>query len=168
MTIELISKETYNRLVQIQKDFPNLTYQNKAYDTLNKSKLTEEELNAFNEVSEVLSKCVTGFSKFNHFKISTKNQVVVRLQYNWGADEPRSISFTGVGYVLLEDLHKGFTSPYWQISPITGEKNCMWIRMLNEQEKRWKAGEPVEEIFPELTPEEREFLKSGKTIEEQK
>ena len=65
---------------------------------------------------DVLKNSIKGFSKFNHFRIDklkeTKQEVlVVRFQYNWTADDDYSknpLPFTGVGYLEVEELFKGF------------------------------------------------------------
>lgn len=116
MTITLITQEEYDKLLSIQKEFPALTFQNNGYEYLNMSKLTEIELKKFKEAESILKKCILGFSKFNHFKIDklkeTKQEVlVVRFQYNWTADDDYSknpLPFTGVGYLEVEELFKGF------------------------------------------------------------
>ena len=116
MTITLITQEEYDKLLSIQKEFPALTFQNEGYEYLKKDKLTEIELEKFKEAESILKKCILGFREFNHFRISTlrntKEKVLVaRFQYNWSADDDYSknpIPFTGVGYLELEELHKGF------------------------------------------------------------
>lgn len=110
MTITLITQEEYDKLISIQKEFPALTFQNNGYEYLNMSNLTEIELEKFKEAEDILKKAILGFSKFNHFKYSKKNgELQVRFQYNWTADEERrSTSFTGVGYLEVEELFKGF------------------------------------------------------------
>lgn len=104
MTIRLISDQQYNELLEIQKKHPILTYQNKGYDTFDKSKMTEEDREAFKKVSEVLSKHIDRFEKFQNFKIRKNGEIVLRFQYGW--DE----RFTGVGYLELKELHKGFNN----------------------------------------------------------
>lgn len=110
MTITLISQEEYDKLISIQKEYPALTFQNEGYQYLNKSKLTEIELEKFKEAESILNKAILGFSEFNHFKYSKKNgELQVRFQYEWTADEENSrISFTGVGYLEVKELLKGF------------------------------------------------------------
>ena len=112
MTITLITQEQYDRLLQIQKDFPKLTFQNKGYEYIKKSELTEDDFKAIDEISSILKIHIKGFSKFNNFKISqVTNEVVLRFQYNWSADDDYSknpIPFIGVGYLDLIELHKGF------------------------------------------------------------
>ena len=36
-------------------------------------------------------------------------KIVIRFNYNWGAED-NTMSFTGVGYVLLEELLTGFNN----------------------------------------------------------
>ncbi len=110
MTITLISKEQLDRLLEIQKTYPNLTYNNKGYDYLNFSRLTPEELQHFKEAEEIIKTSIKGFSKFNHFKPSkTKPELpMIRFQYNYTADEPNGLPFTGVGYLFVHELYHGF------------------------------------------------------------
>ena len=108
MTIKLVNLDTYNKLVTIQKEYPALTYQNKGYDYLDKSKLSEKEIELFNEVSDILREHIEGFSKFNNFTTTKIGVVKVRFQYDWSAGEPNGLHFTGVGYLELETLLKGF------------------------------------------------------------
>ena len=51
-------------------------------------------------------------------------------------------------------------------SVMTGEKNTMLLPVTNEQIERWQDGELIQNVFPHLTPSEREFLISGVTPEE--
>lgn len=110
MTITLISKEQLDRLIEIQKTYPNLTYNNKGYDYLNLSRLTPEELQHFKEAEEIIKTSIKGFSKFNHFKPSkTKPELpMIRFQYDYTADQVGERPFTGVGYLFVHELHYGF------------------------------------------------------------
>ena len=51
-------------------------------------------------------------------------------------------------------------------SVMTGEKNEMLLPVTNEQIERWQNGELIQNVFPHLSPSEREFLISGVTPEE--
>ena len=51
-------------------------------------------------------------------------------------------------------------------SIISGEVNTMNIDCTEEQLNRHKMGELVQDVFPDLSVEEREFLISGVTPEE--
>ena len=102
MTINLITTEEHKLLHDIFTNYPALTLQNKGYEYIHKSKLTDEERERFKEVAAVLSKSVHDFSEFNNFRLSPCGQVQIRLQYHY------SSSFTGVGYLLLDELLNGF------------------------------------------------------------
>lgn len=110
MTIELISKEEYNRLLEIQKEYPSLTFNNDGYEYINKEKLTEADKKALEEVTQILDKSIVGFREFNNFQLKN-NKIKVRFQFEWTADEeePR-IRFIGVGYLHLEELLNGFNN----------------------------------------------------------
>ena len=51
-------------------------------------------------------------------------------------------------------------------SVMTGEKNTMLLPVTNEQIERWEGGALIQDVFPHLTPSEREFLISGVTPDE--
>lgn len=104
MTINLIDVNTYNSLKSIQESYPNLTYQNLGYDYPDKSKWSDEDKEAFNTVTDILKKIVKGFVEFNNFRINKNdgNAIMLRFQYQWDS------SFTGVGYVKLDELLNGF------------------------------------------------------------
>ncbi len=109
MTISLISAEEYERLLAIQAEYPVLTYQQKGYDCIDRSKLTDEENMADIEINALLKKSVVGFSSFQNFNIDKEGDVKLRFQYSWTADEENpSISFTGVGYLYADELVNGF------------------------------------------------------------
>ena len=113
MTITLISKEQLDRLFEIQKTYPNLTYDNKGYDSIRISDLTPEEIEHFKEAENILKESIKGFRMFNHFKPSKTqpDRLKIRFQYNWRADEePQTGYFTGVGYLFIDELYKGFDS----------------------------------------------------------
>ena len=52
-------------------------------------------------------------------------------------------------------------------SALTGEVHEMDLPITEEQLKRWHSGENlIQNIFPHLTPSQREFLLTGATQEE--
>ena len=51
-------------------------------------------------------------------------------------------------------------------SPVTGETNTLELPITQEQLRRWKAGEHIQDVMPHLTPDEREFVISGCTPED--
>lgn len=102
MKIELITQETYQKLKSIFENHPALTLQNNGYEYLDKRKFTPEDEAAFKETSEILKKHVHGFSKLHNFRLSKNGRIQLRFNYAW--DE----RFTGVGYILLDELLNGF------------------------------------------------------------
>ena len=109
MRIELITQEEHEFLLDTQKNFPNLTYQNKGYDYPDKSLWSEQDKQAFDKVVEILRRSVIGFAEFNHFKISKSGRIKIRLQYDWSAHD-NGLYFIGAGYLLVDELYKGFES----------------------------------------------------------
>ena len=109
MTITLISKRDYNKLCSRQIKYSALTFNNKGYEYLDKSKFSKEDKKAFDEISNILSKSIKGFSKFNNFKVRENGDICIRFQYNYNADSdiPQP-SFIGVGYLKILELYKGF------------------------------------------------------------
>jgi hypothetical protein len=109
MTLNLITEEEYNLILDIYADHPNLTYANTGYDYPDKSKWTLEEFKSFTLVESILRKAIVGFREFNHFKNNGKSgKLKVRFQYDYSADLENGIPFTGVGYLEVEELYKGF------------------------------------------------------------
>ena len=46
-------------------------------------------------------------------------------------------------------------------SPVTQELNTMELDITQEQLNRWQGGELIQDVFPHLKPEQREFIKTG-------
>lgn len=109
MRIKLITPEEHSELIRIQAEHPNLTYQAKGYDVPDKSKWSEEDHHAYKIVTEILRKSVVGFSSFTNFTVRKNGDKAIRLQYCYGAED-NSMSFTGVGYLLIDELSDGFTN----------------------------------------------------------
>jgi hypothetical protein len=110
MKIQFISEQEHSELLNIFNDCPALTLQNKGYEYIDKSKLTDDEKSSLERVSEILRKSVVGFSSFSNFRLDKNGEVEIRLQYDYGAED-NSMPFTGVGYVLLDELRDGFKDP---------------------------------------------------------
>lgn len=109
MKINLITKEEYDVLMDIYTKYPKLSLQNKGYEGIDKSTFSEDEKAQDELVTSILKKSVFGFSSFQNFKIQVStNKPQIRLQYNWNYDG--GLAFTGVGYILIEELLNGFTS----------------------------------------------------------
>ena len=108
MTIETISQEESNRVVELKEQFPLLVYEARGYDTPNKSEWTEENHNAFKEIENLLREHIVGFSSFQNLTVGGKtDELRFRFQYNYGAEDDTH-SFTGVGYISLRELTNGF------------------------------------------------------------
>ena len=52
-------------------------------------------------------------------------------------------------------------------SLFTGKENQMDLDVTNEQLDHWQGGELIQKVFPHLSIEEREFLITGASLEEQ-
>jgi len=87
-------------LKQLSKKYPKLTFQNEGYEYIKKSDLSQSDLDAIDEISEILKSKVEGFVKFFNFKERKDGSLVVRLDYQWDK------SFTGVGYFPIDDIDK--------------------------------------------------------------
>jgi len=107
MRIVLINEEQYNLLLKISIEHPILIFQSTDYEYIDKSKFTESDTEAFNKVTEILKAHIVGFVKFNNFRYTKENRLQIRLQYNYGAEDG-TMPFTGVGYLLLDELKNGF------------------------------------------------------------
>jgi len=53
-----------------------------------------------------------------------------------------------------------------KVSPITGGLNTMNLPLTPEQVEAWRAGALIQDIMPNLSAPQREFLVSGITPEE--
>jgi hypothetical protein len=110
MRINLITPDEHAKLKAIQAEFKNLTFQNVGYEGINRSTFTDIEKEKDAEVNAILKKSIVGFSRFQNFKSNNKdNALTLRFQYDWTAhDRSLGIPFTGVGYILLDELLNGF------------------------------------------------------------
>lgn len=81
----------YNRLVELQKEYPKLTYQNRGYDTIPHD-IWDAHKEQVDEITEILSDSLLGFQKFQNFKLRDNGDIVIRLKYFWDT------RFVGVGY----------------------------------------------------------------------
>lgn len=90
----------YNRLIEIQKQYPKLTFDNNGYEYIRKE--LEEHKEVVNEINEILKATIGRFPEFNNFKPRPKGHkdgdFAVRCQYAWDS------SFTGVGYFGINEF----------------------------------------------------------------
>lgn len=116
MIITLIEQHEYDFLLDIQKRFPALTFQNNGYEYIDKSKLTEEDKQAWKDVEDLLERSIKGFSCFKNFCHTRKKELQIRFDYDWswtmnddtGETYQKGISFTGVDYLKVTELLNGF------------------------------------------------------------
>tara|TARA_R110000851_G_scaffold11938_2_gene41408 strand:- start:441 stop:869 length:429 start_codon:yes stop_codon:yes gene_type:complete len=92
----------YNRLKEIQKQYPKLTFDNDGYQYIRKE--LEEHKEQVEEINSILSKEILGFSKFFNFKPRKDGSFAVRCDYNWGAGDEKVTYFIGVGYFEIEEF----------------------------------------------------------------
>lgn len=107
MKIELIMQEDYDILIDIYKNFLELFLQNKGYEGIDRSQLSFEAIEKDKIVNDVLRKSICGFSSFQNFRKDKKGNAQIRLQYNYNYDG-KGLPFTGVGYILIDELLNGF------------------------------------------------------------
>lgn len=114
MILTTLEQEDYDKLVEIQKTFPALTFQHEPYQEWIPNNFTEEDLKALQEVKSIIKKAITGFRNFTNFYYDKKGILNIRFYYDWSYSLVDSIvvrsgiSFTGVGYLELQELLNGF------------------------------------------------------------
>ena len=89
----------YKKLIDFQKNYPELTLNNKGYEKISLD-IREKYKDQIKEISEILIKEGLKDASFDNFKIMITNDICIRCQYFW--DE----TFKGVGYFNIEDFKK--------------------------------------------------------------
>lgn len=87
----------YNKLISIQKEYPELTFQNEGYEYLSKEIINKHK-EQIEEISNILKTTISGFVEFNNFKIYKNGDIMIRVQYHWDK------MFVGVGYFNIEEF----------------------------------------------------------------
>lgn len=117
MILTTLEEEDYNKLLDIQKQYPNLTFKHEPYQEWIPAHFTEKDKNALNEVKSIIKKAITGFSNFTNFYFSRKGVLCIRFYYDWSyawendvnkIPIKKGLPFTGVGYLELSELKNGF------------------------------------------------------------
>ena len=90
-------KASIKKIIEIQSNFPDLTFQNEGYEYLSKE-IKENHKKEIAEIESILKKEINGFSEFNNFKINKDGSFSVRCQYYWNN------SFKGVGYFNINEF----------------------------------------------------------------
>jgi len=96
-----LTDEEYLKFKELSKNMELVS--EKAYSSILKSDTNNEN---FNYITKVLKDIIDGFRCFNAF---VKNDEI-RLHYNYNYDDKNMISFSGVGYITIEELKNGFTA----------------------------------------------------------
>ena len=90
-------KASIKKIIEIQSNFPKLTFQNEGYQYLSKE-IKENHKKEIAEIESILKEEIFGFSEFNNFKINKDGSFSVRCQYYWNN------SFKGVGYFNINEF----------------------------------------------------------------
>mgnify|MGYP003603483754 FL=1 len=90
-------KASIKKIIEIQSNFPKLTFQNEGYQYLSKE-IKENHKKEIAEIESILRQEINGFSEFNNFKINKDGSISVRCQYYWDN------SFKGVSYFNINEF----------------------------------------------------------------
>lgn len=107
MKINLITPEQHETISSIYANYPMFTLQNNGYEYINKTVFSKNEWKQIEILESILKKSVIGFCSFSNFRLDKNNELQIRLQYNYGAEDGGG-SFIGVGYILVDELLSGF------------------------------------------------------------
>lgn len=86
-------------LSEYQKEYPELTFNNKGYETLPQN-VMDKYSEQIAEIEKILKLFVEGFVEFNNFKPLSDGSIDVRIQCYYG----NSFSFVGVDYIPIKEI----------------------------------------------------------------
>ena len=124
MILTTLEQKDYDKLVEIQKEFPHLTFKHEPYQEWIPAHFTNEDREALQKVKQLLKKAIYGFSNFTNFFYNKKNVLCVRFYYDWSFkldnDEQKipirdGQPFKGVGYLYFDELLNGFKNDHSDI-----------------------------------------------------
>lgn len=102
MKIELISKKEHAFLTE-QANNPKFVQKSTKWGEYpSKYNFTKEDKENWDKIEQILRKSVVNFSKFHNFSPDKNGEIRIRIDYAW------DVHFTGVGYVLIDELLNGF------------------------------------------------------------
>lgn len=104
MKITPISKELCEELETLAQEYPSLVFGNQGYEYLPRD-IQDIRCKEIGRIEEILRGCITGFSKFFNFKRRKCGELVLRFDYDWGADQDTT-RFIGVGYLAVRQLQE--------------------------------------------------------------
>lgn len=90
-------KASIKKIIEIQTNFPKLTFKNEGYQYIPKE-IKENHKKEIAEIESILREEINGFSEFNNFKENKDGSIYVRCQYYWDN------SFKGVGYFNIKEF----------------------------------------------------------------
>lgn len=85
------------RIEEIRRDFPELTFYNVGYQYLKKD-VVEKHKKQIEEIENILSKHIPGFVKFENFRVGKSGVENIRVQYHY------SETYVGVGYFPIDEI----------------------------------------------------------------
>ena len=97
MKIIINNMNNYERLILIQKEYPELTFQNDGFEYLD-TEIINKHKEQIEEISKILKYIIPGFVKFNNFFIKKNGDITIRCQYHYDK------LFVGVGYFNIEEF----------------------------------------------------------------
>ena len=92
-------KTIKDRLIELKKDYPALTFQNEGYKYLSKE-VKEKYKDQIDEISEIMKKLDPRFTEFNNFKDRNDGSFAIRYQAYYDS----SHSFIGVVYLNINEI----------------------------------------------------------------
>ena len=95
----MTATETYNKLMEIKDQFPELTFNNDGYEYISPS-IREAHKEQIKQIEDLLRPVIPTLRRFDNFKPRKDGSFAIRCQYGW------SESFTGVGYFEKADFEK--------------------------------------------------------------
>ena len=90
----------YNRLLQLQQDNSELTFNNDGYQYL-KEEIVKKNKLQIDEIENILKITIEDFVEFNNFKKNKKGNVMVRCQCYY---DRKNSHFIGVRYYDLDEF----------------------------------------------------------------
>ena len=124
MILTTLELEDYNKLVEIQKEFPHLTFNHEPYQEWIPAHFTDKDKEALEQVKNLIKKAIYGFINFTNFFYNKKGELCIRFYYDWSLvwnNNEQKIPirdgqpFKGVGYLYLDELLNGFKNDHSDI-----------------------------------------------------
>jgi hypothetical protein len=106
MQITRIDQQTHDELKRLFEDNPELRLQNRGYEYIGCA-VREAKAPQLARIAEILKQHITGFHEFHNFRTGKEGEIVLRFDYDWGAED-KTLRFCGVGYLPLDHLRDGF------------------------------------------------------------